>query len=274
MKWKSVSAVLLVFSFLFLVSVTGCGISAQQYEELASQLREAQEQNAAFQNEVNQLEGQNENLEAQSQNYQAEVAGLQKQIGALKEEYELVGATPAETAEKVVQYYHETHVYSLYDLFVCSDMAAEVWNMLKAQGINAVIAVGSIDAPVSGIVQCDHAWVLAEVAPGQYLALETTGGFVVPESSNPRYYRGWYFTTPKELKDYNRLIQEYNVRLGIRNELADEANRVRDEHNQSTSQSAADKLKAVHDELIELVRQHEDGLNDVMAEIDRLAKVL
>src|SRR4030042_2066684 len=86
---------------------------------------------------------------------------------------------PAETAQKIVSYYRETHVYSSYDLFVCSDMAAEVWNMLKAAGIDSIIAVGRIDASIGDILDSNHAWVLAEVGSGQFLALETTGGFAV-----------------------------------------------------------------------------------------------
>ncbi|MFC1918323.1 hypothetical protein ACFLXH_06715 [Chloroflexota bacterium] len=267
---------LIILPVIMLIAglLAGCGISVQQYDELASQLRKAQEQNVALQGEVNKLETQNKNLDAQNQSSLAELARLQGQIGDLKEDYELVGKTPAETAEKIISYYHETHVYSAYDLFVCSDMAAEVWNMLKAQGINAVIAIGDIDTTISDIVQCDHAWVLAEVSPGEYLALETTGGHAVLESTKPLYYQGWYFVSPKELKDYNRLIREYNLRVGIRNQLADEANRVRDEHNQSTNQSTVDKLKAVHDELIELIRQQEEEINRTMVEVTQLARVL
>jgi hypothetical protein len=165
-------------------------------------------------------------------------------------------------------------VYSTYDLFVCSDMASEVRNMLKAQGINAVIVVGDIDKAVPDIIQSDHAWVLAEVASGEYLALETTGGFAVPESKNTLYYQGWFFDSPKELKSHNELIREYNVRVEIRNHLAAEANEVRDEYNLATKQSTADRLKAVHDKLKELIEVHEAELNKISAELRGLATEL
>ena len=185
-----------------------------------------------------------------------------------------MGATPAETAENIAKYYHETHVYSTYDLFVCSDMAAEVWNMLKAQGINAVMVVGNKDTAISDIIQCDHAWVLAEVAPGEYLALETTGGQVVPKSENPLYYKGWSFASPAELKAYNQLIREYNIRVDIRNQIAEESKEALVEHNQSTNQQTADKLKAVYDKLQELIGQQEAELNNLLAEINSLATEL
>ena len=196
--------------------VVGCGVSPQQYDQMASELGKQQEQNVALQGGIDQLKAQNQALEGQVTEAQSQVEKLEGQISDLKEQYELVGETPAETAAKIVRYYHETHVYSTYDLFVCSDMAAEVWNMLKAQGINAVVVVGDIDTPTSDIVLSDHAWVLAEVAPGERLALETTDGYAVPQSQNALYYRGWFFNTPGELKNHNALIREYNVRVEIR----------------------------------------------------------
>ena len=263
-----------VFSIsLLLVGCQG-GIAQELYDQVAAQVKEAQAQVAKLQGETKELQAQKEAVVAELKAAQAQIAGLQGQVSGLKEQYELVGATPAETAENIVRYYHETHVYSTYDLFVCSDMAAEIWNMLKAQGINAVMAVGDIDTGIGDIVLSDHAWVLAEVAPGEYLALETTGGFAVPKSQNALYYQGWSFASPKELKSHNQLVREYSVRVDIRNQLADEANKVIEEHNQATNQSTADKLKAVYDKLIELIKAREAELNNIESEIDGLATKL
>lgn len=281
MRYKVV--MILTAVVLLLSLVVGCqsGVPVEQHEAVAEQLvkakaqmGEAQEQNIALQNEINQLEAQTKNTENLLKESQAQAGQLQGQINGLKEQYELAGKTPAETAEKIVKYYHETHMYSTYDLFVCSDMASEVWNMLKAQGINAVIAVGDVDTAVSDIVLSDHAWVLAEVAPGNYLALETTGGYVVPASRNPLYYRGWFFDSPGGLKSHNNLVQEYNVRVEIRNKINDEANEVAKEHNQATSQQAADKLKAVFDKLVEIKEEQEAELNQINAELRGLATAL
>lgn len=295
------TTIVILLSFL-LVGCVG-GISQEQYDGIASQLTKAKEQLAKFQDEAQNLQDEAQNLLAQKEAVaaelkvaQAKVALLESQVSGLKEQYELVGATPAETAENIVRYYHETHVYSTYDLFVCSDMAAEVWNMLKAQGINSRIVVGSKDTAIADIVQSDHAWVLAEVAPGDYLALETTGGFVVPESENPLYYRGWYFNSPKDLKSNNNLVREYNVRVDIHNQIVNEANVVHeryeqavdkynelvDEYNASGGSPAleeqieaqsniVDKEEAVYQRLVELVEAQEAEMEDIHAEINSLA---
>ena len=251
----------------------GCatGVPAEQYEGVADQLRDTQAQVTQLQNDINAAQAEKAEANAQLQKAQAEAAALQGQVGGLKEQYELVGATNAETAEKIAKYYHETHVYSIYDLFVCSDMAAEIWNMLKAQGIDSVVAVGSIDTPITDIILSDHAWVLAEVSPGEYLALETTGGFAAPKSQNAMYYSGWFFSSPKELKSYNQLIREYNVRVEIRNQTAAEINAVIEEHNKATNQQTADKLMAVYEKLQELLEDQEIQMNSLNAEIERLA---
>ena len=113
-------------------------------------------------------------------------------------------------------------------------MAAEIWNMLKAQGINARIVVGNKDTAVTDILQSNHAWVQAEIAPGKYLALETTAGIVVQKSENPLYYSGWYFDNPQKLDSYNQLAREHDVWREIRNQIAAEKNEVIEEFNQAT----------------------------------------
>jgi outer membrane murein-binding lipoprotein Lpp len=265
-------AVVLLLSII----LAGCssGIPQAQYDQLAAQLNESQAKiNEARQN-INKMEAERDALLTELKDARSQIDSLRSQVGGLKEQATLTGATPAETAEKIIKNYHETHVYSTYDLFVCSDMAAEVWNMLKAQGIKAVIAVGNKDSTINNILQSDHAWVLAEVAPAEYLALETTGGFVVPRSKNALYYRGWSFDSPASLKSHNELVREYNTRVGIRNQIAAEDNKVIEEHNKSTNPATADKLEAVHNKLVELIQQQEATLNNLMGEINKLATPL
>ncbi|OGO29888.1 MAG: hypothetical protein A2Z29_05665 [Chloroflexi bacterium RBG_16_56_11] len=271
---------------IFPVLLSGCqsapsGISQSQYDQVMAQLAEAQTQLDAAQKNAGDLMSDKAAADAQLKTSQAEVARLagqaaqlQTQLAALSEQYDFTGATPAETAAKIVKYYHETHIYSAYDLFVCSDMAAEVWNMLKAQGISAIVAVGDIDTPITDIILSDHAWVLAEVAPGQYLALETTGGRVVLKNENGLYYRGWSFDSPAELKDYNRKIWEYNIRVTLRNQLAEEANKAGDLHNNSSNQSEADTYLVLYNKLIALKVDQETALNQLMNGITRLAAVI
>lgn len=112
------------------------------------------------------------------------------------------------TVKKIVEDYHATHTYSKPDMFVCGDMASDVWNMVITKGINAKIQVGNVDKDVSKIQDATHAWVLAEVSPNEWIALECTAGYLVCPFSdtcpvnNPLYYSGWSFASPKDFKDY------------------------------------------------------------------------
>jgi hypothetical protein len=277
---KTLLIIIIAAFFLF----TGCqssGVSQSDYDALNAQLADAQSQLADAQNQISSLNSQVDADKAAIQAkddklayYESRVADLQTQLAELQAQYDLTGATPAETAQKIVAYYHETHVYSAYDLFVCSDMAAEVWNMLKAAGISSIIVVGNVDSAIGDILLSNHAWVLAEVDPAQYLALETTAGFTVTESENPLYYRGWSFASPADLKSYNDLIQEYNTRVGFRNLLAQEANEAASLHNDAATQAEADKWLALYNELQELLADQEAALNALMAQINILASIV
>lgn len=259
--------------FLLSIVLTGCqgGISQELYDQVAAQIKEAQANITEIQGQAQAMQAEKEAVAAELQAARAKIAELEGQVGGLKEQYELVGATKAETAENIVRNYYETHEYSKSDLFICSDMASEVWNILKAHGIAAIIVIGNKDVAIGEILQSNHAWVLAEVAPGEYLALETTAGIVIPRSKNPRYYRGWYFDSPRELKANNQLVREYNIRVGIHNQIVAEDGAVVDEHNQATNPATQDKLFAVHQKLDELIKAQQAEMKNIQAEIDGLA---
>ncbi len=274
---KKLLLALITSIFILSITLVGCqttGITQVQYDQLAAQLTDAQAKLSKAQNDLTKLQSEKAAVDAELQKAQAKINELQGQVGGLKEQATLTGATPAETAAKIVKNYIETHVYSTIDYFICSDMASEVWNMLKAQGIKAVIVVGNKDTAISNILQSDHAWVLAEVNPGEYLALEATGGYVVPRSKNALYYRGWSFDSPVALKSHNELVREYNTRVGIRNQIAAEDNKVIEENNKATDPATAERLEAVHNKLVELIQQQEAALNNVMSEINKLATPL
>lgn len=205
-----------IISFPHLFTGCGSGISQEEYNKVSVQLQDSQTQVAQLQSEIKAS--------------QAQVDGLKSEIAKLKERYELVGKTPGETAEKIVKRYHEMHVYSEYDLYVCSDMALGVWDMLKAQGINAVIQVGRVDRAIKDITETDHAWVLAEVSPGEYLALETTQGYTISKKDNPLYYQGWSFQNPKEFKKFFELMNECNTRANIINQSVSKADKVYEQY--------------------------------------------
>lgn len=102
---------------------------------------------------------------------------------------------------QIVSDYHKSHTYSMADRFVCGDMACDVWNMVKTKGIEAKIEVGNVERDITSLREADHAWVMAETAPGKWLALEATAGHVVYPNDNPRYYWGWSFDSPRQFKE-------------------------------------------------------------------------
>jgi hypothetical protein len=124
-----------------------------------------------------------------------------------------VNKATLEQLQKIVREYHATHTYSTDDLFVCVDMAIDVWNILKTKKINAKILAGRVDQDITHlngleyIGQINHAWVVAEPQPGVVVPLETTGGYVVtPDKPNYRlYFEGTDFNNPKAFKEFIEL---------------------------------------------------------------------
>lgn len=192
----------------------------EEKNSLTGQLEGMQSDLANAQAEFRALQVEYDRVNAQFRDSEAQVTELQSEIRELKERYEIVGETPTETVENIVERYHETHIYSEYDFFVCSDMALDVWDMLKAQGIDALIQIGNVQTRAEDITKANHAWVLAEVSPGYYLALETTGGYAVWRTDNPLYYEGWPFDNPREYKRFVELRYEYNIRVNLIEQLA------------------------------------------------------
>ncbi len=109
--------------------------------------------------------------------------------------------------KEIVENYHATHTYTLSGMYVCAQMAQDVWDMVETQGITAKLKVGNVNQKVSTIEDADHVWVMAEVTPDQWVAMETTGGFLVcPDtnfctSDNPLYFYGWDYSSPKDLQN-------------------------------------------------------------------------
>jgi hypothetical protein len=163
--------------------------------------------------------------------------------------------------EQIVSEYNESHIY-MEGIYDCGFMAQDVWDMLKAKGINARIAVGdfkhgtesriedkkSIHQNIysetygvfttynytaengllnsSMIDNLTHAWVLAEVSPGNWLAIECTGGYVVSSEDDKKYYQGLTFSTPEDYRsfldiyfDWKNQIKDYEKEQSCYNEL-------------------------------------------------------
>ena len=273
MRKKLVTGIL-VGLIVLVAGLTGCqgtgGVAQEvydrlqeEYENLKEQITELQDAPTTTTTTTTPATGTNDCDE--------QLAALQSEIDDLNEQYVLEGDTKRETAENIVRFYHETHEYSKIDLFMCSDMASEVWNMLKRVGIDSVIAIGDIDGPLTNIIACDHAWVLAEVEPGVFLALETTAGYSVPRTENQYYYEGWYFSSPADLKSYNEKIRTYNTLVGVRNTIADGVNDAIELYNGSSSQAEADKYMLLYESLKSLKEDYEAQLDALKLEIEVLA---
>jgi uncharacterized coiled-coil DUF342 family protein len=204
------------------------------------------------------------NLQDEIEEWKDKAAEFQQRVQEVAAESELVGDTDEETAMNIVEQYHETHTYSKTDLFVCADMAMDVWNMLQAQGINAVIQIGDVEKAIVNMQDSSHAWVLAEVAPGQELALETTSGKAVERSENPLYYAGWSFTTPAKYKEFEQLKHEHNIRFELIDELNADGQEITNSYNTAVDvynnllnefnttyagQVSSDESQAAYDEL-------------------------
>lgn len=148
--------------------------------------------------------------------------------------------------EQIATEYSNSHTYSTDDVYDCDNMAQDVWNMLKAKGINARIAAGNfesagnsriangetvhknpdsrnlgeIEVPgniynvsnSSNIDSLNHAWVLAEVSPGSWLAIECTGGYIVYIDENEKYYQGLTFSNPKNYRSFLSLYRNWKIK--------------------------------------------------------------
>jgi hypothetical protein len=172
-------------------------------------------------------------------------------------------------SKEVVEEYHQTHTYYGKDIFVCGDMANDVWNMLKTRGINAKIQIGNVDKDNATLFESNHAWVLAEVSADKWLALETTGGYLVYSTDNPRYYRGWNFYTPKQFKEYLQLLTQYNDQLSKYNDAVTQYNNLISQYNQANIIKKATLSGQVKTQAT-IVEQRTNDLNEVISKMKAL----
>jgi hypothetical protein len=129
--------------------------------------------------------------------------------------------------------YHKKHKYLKEDFFVCSDMAIEVWDIIKTAGVNARLMVGNVERDIvkhksthEYIAEMNHVWVMAEIAPKEWVPVEATAGIIVhPQIARfDFYHKGTFFDTPKRFKEFsesrralfqtckeaNKMVSDYN----------------------------------------------------------------
>jgi TPR repeat protein len=170
------------------------------------------------------------------------------------------------TLTGIVSDYHKTHTYLTNatgdSIYVCGDMACDVWNMVISKGINARIVVGDVKEDITSVAQAKHAWVLAEISDGEWLALEATGGYVVRLNENKKYFFGCSFSTPKEYRDFEHMKRQFNDALLKGRGAEDSYNKLVAEYN------GADKNGKVS--LKDLLQQQAGVLNDRVSELTQL----
>jgi len=189
-----------------------------------------------------------------------------------REHYEHYVQQAAAVAEKeapqikilteIVSDYHRLHTYLGKDIFVCGDMASDVWNILKTKGFNAKICIGNVKKDRPSMLDVDHAWVMAETSPGRWFALETTGGYVVKESQNRRYYFGHLFANPKELKEYTTLLRQAKEAKEKYENAANDYNRLIGQYN-ATSNDGKSELLSDLNRKASVLKERTTDLNEI-----------
>jgi TPR repeat protein len=175
-----------------------------------------------------------------------------------------------EVCAEVVKKFASSHKY-IPGSFVCVDFAAGVRYELMERGINAKVRVGDMNREVGAIEQADHAWVMAEVTPGTWLAIEPQREIIYREK-NASYYQGWDFDDNNSVLDHNRLVHDlyeakkrYQDAIKERDEIAAQYNandsignvilrRIWDVY-QHNVQNRQQEVQEVWDRLVELKRK-------------------
>jgi hypothetical protein len=272
---KKIFIALAAVALLLPVVFTGCsgGVSQSKYDQIVDQLASTESQLTQSQSDLAALQTEKDDLDSLYQDTLSQLSGVNQQLNDLQMKYEYTGLTTQEILAQLVSNYAASHLYEK-DVYDCNNMASDVWNMLKALDIDAVIVVGSVEHTVTDILDSDHAWVLAEVSPGEFLALDATIGHVFTPETGSRYFRGWSFANPADLKVNDDLRTEYNAHVVFRNLLNAEANSAAALYNNSSTQAEADKWLALYNKLVELRDDQEALAIGLMSQILELATAL
>ena len=124
------------------------------------------------------------------------------------------------------------------------------------------------------MLDANHAWVMAEVSPGKWLALETTGGYTVHLSKNDKYYYGHSFANPKDFNEYEKLGREYIAALSKERNAVENYNEMRDQYNgangltQNQLRYELDRREAIATERIADLKEVTGKLKTLLSEND------
>jgi outer membrane murein-binding lipoprotein Lpp len=268
----SLVALVSLFSIIF----TGCaasGVAQEKYDQVVAQLADAQSQLTQAQNDFSALQSQKSAVDSDLRAAQTQITDLEQQVTDLQEQYEYEGLSTRDMLAQLVYNYKASHYYEsgVYD---CNNMASDIWSMLQAMDINSVIVVGHNEHLITNILESNHAWVLVQLTPGEYLALDGTNGRTYTQSSGSLYFHGWSFATPADLKANDDLKTEYNARVSFINTLTAAVNEAMTLYNNSANQAEADKWFALYNKLKELKTNQETLATSLMNQINQLATPL
>jgi hypothetical protein len=124
------------------------------------------------------------------------------------------------TIRTINKVYYKQHTY-IEDVFDCSDMAVDMWNILLEKGITSLIVVGNLEVSEGHPTwaECNHVWLqvsyLGGESPACYFTIETTNGEVYQWGTSPLvhvvtidnetskydpYVTGFRYATPEEFQ--------------------------------------------------------------------------
>ncbi len=180
--------------------------------------------------------GKQENSDVASAKPGSRDSEIAVQAGPLLEKWKRLAESPNYTKiAALMKDYHSKHSYLKEDFFVCSDMAIEVWDIIKTAGIKAKLMVGNIERDIvkhksdhEYIAEMNHVWVMAEVVPSDWIPVETTAGIIIHPKipSFELYNKGTSFETPRLFKEFSESRRALFQTCKEANIMADEFNRV------------------------------------------------
>lgn len=201
--------------------------------ETQTQLSSANSQVSSLENQLSTLNAQLSSANLQISSLQTEVSSVNSQISSLKQENahltEIITPTKAthnlssvdynvsstywnmswggreyelqQTTRQVNTSYYQWHTY-IPNETDCNDMACDVWDMLRKQGVISLIVFGNLDSKSETWGKCNHTWLLISNNSGQCFALEPTNGqlYFKGDTQISQYLEGFFYAKPSDLR--------------------------------------------------------------------------
>jgi hypothetical protein len=112
-------------------------------------------------------------------------------------------------ASELTNNYALQHTYMPSDAFTCSDMAIDLWNMMRTSHIDAYIAIGNLDSPERPVLMnATHAWVLARFK-GTWVAFEPQTGETIYLVDDNRYFNAFIVNDSTKVKEFYAMYGDY-----------------------------------------------------------------